>query len=105
LENPILGEEKTIVSPIAVTTRDVVEARYNLGGIPLILLDTAGIHETQDVVEKIGIDRSYQALEKADIIFWLIILVCEMKKMIIFIRKSEGKIFFSLLIKLTSKKR
>ncbi|CAG8513256.1 7294_t:CDS:1 [Ambispora leptoticha] len=72
LLNSLLQEEKAIVSPIAGTTRDIVEARYNLNGIPLTLLDTAGIHETQDIVEKIGVKRSYQALEKAEIIFFLV---------------------------------
>lgn len=72
LLNAILQEEKAIVSPIAGTTRDIVEARYNLNGVPLTLLDTAGIHETQDLVEKIGVARSYQVLEKAEIIFFLV---------------------------------
>jgi tRNA modification GTPase len=72
LLNALLKEEKAIVSPIAGTTRDIVEANYSLNGIPLILLDTAGIRETRDIVEKIGINRSYQALEKADIVFFLV---------------------------------
>lgn len=72
LLNALLGEEKAIVSPIAGTTRDIVAASYNLNGVPLILLDTAGIHQTQDIVEKIGVTRSYQALEQAEIIFFLV---------------------------------
>lgn len=72
LLNTLLQEEKAIVSPLAGTTRDVVEAQYNLKGVPLTLLDTAGIHETIDMVEKIGVERSYQALEKAEIVFFLV---------------------------------
>src|SRR5256714_5973379 len=72
LLNALLQEEKAIVSPIAGTTRDTVEACYNLQGIPLTLLDTAGIHKTQDTIEKIGVKRSFQALTKAEIVFFLV---------------------------------
>lgn len=72
LLNALLKEEKAIVSPLAGTTRDVVEARYNLNGVPLILLDTAGIRETPDLVEKIGVKKSYQALEQAELIFFCV---------------------------------
>jgi tRNA modification GTPase len=68
----LLQEEKALVSPVAGTTRDIVEARYTLNGIPLTLLDTAGIHATSDLVEQMGVKRSYQALEQADLIFFCV---------------------------------
>ena len=72
LLNSLLQEERAIVSPQAGTTRDTIEAHYNLRGIPLILLDTAGIHQTKNLIEKTGVTRSYQALEQATMIFFLV---------------------------------
>ena len=69
LLNMLLDEEKAIVSDIPGTTRDLVEGSLNVGNITLHLVDTAGIRESNDVVEKIGIQRSSKAIEDADLIF------------------------------------
>lgn len=68
LLNSLLKEDKAIVTDISGTTRDLIEAELNLEGIILKLIDTAGIRETVDVVEKIGIDRTIKALEKANLV-------------------------------------
>ena len=68
LLNRLLREEKAIVTEVSGTTRDLVEGEWNLGGILLRLIDTAGIHETADLVESIGIGRSKKALEEADLV-------------------------------------
>jgi tRNA modification GTPase len=66
LLNALVGEQRVIVTPLPGTTRDVVEETLNLDGLPLALWDTAGIRETQDQIEKIGVSLSRQYLEKAD---------------------------------------
>ena len=71
LLNALLNEEKAIVTAIAGTTRDVIEDTMVLGGIRFRFIDTAGIRETRDVVEAIGIERSKKAMSKADIILLL----------------------------------
>ncbi|WP_244088158.1 tRNA uridine-5-carboxymethylaminomethyl(34) synthesis GTPase MnmE [Companilactobacillus sp. RD055328] len=66
--NTLLDEDRAIVTDVAGTTRDVIEQFVNLDGIPLRLIDTAGIRETDDKVEKIGVDRSKNAIDTADLI-------------------------------------
>ncbi len=68
LMNALLGKERAIVSSIAGTTRDYLEEKAAVGKIRLLLVDTAGIHESKDEIEKIGIDRSVAALEKAELV-------------------------------------
>lgn len=69
--NALLKENKAIVSDIPGTTRDVVEGVISLDGIPLFLLDTAGIHDTDDYVERLGVERSKGSIEKADIVLFV----------------------------------
>jgi tRNA modification GTPase len=66
LLNALLGQERVIVTPVAGTTRDVIEESINIDGLPIVLWDTAGIRETTDEVEKLGVDLSRRHLEKAD---------------------------------------
>ena len=72
LLNVLLREEKAIVTDIAGTTRDTIEEYVNVRGVPLQLIDTAGIRETDDVVEKIGVERSRKALNEADFVLLLL---------------------------------
>ena len=68
LFNALLGYDRAIVTPIAGTTRDTVEERLNLGGILLRLIDTAGLRDTQDQVERLGVERSRAALKQAELV-------------------------------------
>lgn len=72
LLNTLLGEDKAIVTDVKGTTRDIVEGEINFKGIRLHLLDTAGIRKTEDSIESIGINKSLQSMEKADLIIVVI---------------------------------
>ena len=70
--NVLTGKDRAIVTDVAGTTRDTLEEFVSINGIPLNIIDTAGIRETDDVVEKIGVDKSLSAMEEADLILYII---------------------------------
>lgn len=72
LLNLLVGEERAIVSDIHGTTRDVIEDTINLSGITFRFIDTAGIRETNDTIETLGIERTFQKLQQASIVLWVI---------------------------------
>lgn len=102
LLNAFLREERAIVTDIAGTTRDVLEEYINLQGISLNIMDTAGIHSTEDVVERIGVDRARSIIDKADLILFVMDASCPLddndrdilemiqkKKYLILLNKSD----------------
>lgn len=72
LLNILVGEERAIVTEIAGTTRDILEEQIQIGGIGLNVIDTAGIRNTDDIVEKIGVKKSREYLEKADLVIYVV---------------------------------
>lgn len=72
LMNTLVQENKAIVTEIPGTTRDIIEEYVNVRGVPLRLVDTAGIRETEDIVEKIGVERSRQVLKESDLILFVL---------------------------------
>jgi tRNA modification GTPase len=72
LLNQLLNEDKAIVSEIHGTTRDTIEDTVNMGGMTFRFIDTAGLRKTDDEIEKMGIERTYQKIEQAQIILWVI---------------------------------
>lgn len=105
LLNALLNEEKAIVSDVHGTTRDVIEDTINLQGITFRFIDTAGIRQTTDTIENLGIERTFQKMNQAAIILWMIdstdtqgrydelrseiLPHCEGKKLIILFNKSD----------------
>ncbi|MCM2281604.1 MAG: tRNA uridine-5-carboxymethylaminomethyl(34) synthesis GTPase MnmE [Bdellovibrionaceae bacterium] len=72
LLNAIVQEDRAIVTAVPGTTRDLVEGRFAVNGVPVTIIDTAGLRETTDEVERIGISRTRQALDKSDLVFHVI---------------------------------
>lgn len=100
--NILVGEDKAIVTEVAGTTRDILEETISFGGITLNITDTAGIRNTDDIVEKIGVERTRKALEEADLIVYIvdsslpmdendfdIIRMIKDKKIIVLLNKSD----------------
>lgn len=80
LLNLLLNEDKAIVSDIHGTTRDVIEDIVNINGVTFRFIDTAGIRQTSDVIESMGIERTYQKIEQASIVIWMIDLTTSIEK-------------------------
>ena len=80
LLNSLLREERAIVTHVAGTTRDVIEEVINIKGIPLVLVDTAGIRQTDDIVENIGVTKSKEFIEKADLVLLVLDASKELEK-------------------------
>ena len=100
LLNALLNEERAIVTDIAGTTRDVLEEQIQLNGICLNITDTAGIHETDDIVERIGVEKARTCLSKADLVLFVVNASEEMTKNDYDILKSlEGRHVIVLLNK------
>lgn len=72
LLNALARREVAIVSPIAGTTRDIIEVHCDLGGLPVVIVDTAGLRESDDLIEREGVARARARAEKADLVLWLI---------------------------------
>lgn len=72
LLNALLGEDRAIVTPVPGTTRDTITERVNIKGIPVLLVDTAGLRETDHPVEQMGIERTWQEINQASVILWMV---------------------------------
>ena len=91
LLNRLVGEDKAIVSDIHGTTRDIIEDCIDIHGVTFRFIDTAGLRATDDVIEQIGIERSYSAIAKAAIILWVIDAIPSDEELSDITARSEGK--------------
>jgi len=90
LLNALLRQDRAIVTPIPGTTRDTVEETANLNGLPVVFVDTAGIAPTQDLVERLGVERSRQALELADLVLLVVDASTPLQAQDLALRKDLG---------------
>lgn len=99
LMNVLLGQERAIVTDIAGTTRDTLEEKLSLDGITLHIIDTAGIRDTKDLVEKIGVDRAKKAAQEADLVIYVADGSCPLdqndQEIIRFIRDKKSVILLN----------
>lgn len=92
LLNRLTGWDKAIVTDIEGTTRDTIEEMVNVRGVPLKLIDTAGIRQTEEVVEKIGVERSRKALEEADLVILILNQAEDLQEVDLeLLKASQGK--------------
>ena len=103
LLNKLLKDERAIVSDIHGTTRDTIEDTIDIKGVTFRFIDTAGIRQTQDTIEQIGINRTYKAIEKARIILWLIDTHPSKEEIQDMQRRCEGKSLIIIQNKLKNK--
>ncbi len=95
LLNALLGEERAIVSDVHGTTRDTIEEVLNIEGVLFRFIDTAGIRETSEVVERIGIERTYRKISEASVVLGMIDLTREFEESCEMVREILGKVDFS----------
>ena len=100
LLNRLLHDDKAIVSDIHGTTRDVIEDTINIGGVTFRFIDTAGIRNTNDAIEQLGIERTYQKLDEAAIVLWLTDTLPTEEEAENILKRTEGKKLIAVVNKI-----
>ena len=100
LLNRLLHEEKAIVSNIDGTTRDVIEDTTNIKGVTFRFIDTAGIRETEDTIEKLGIEKAFQKLDEAAIVLWLLDSKPTQQELADITSRCQGKTLLTVINKI-----